>query len=279
MPTRLHCHSSGDLAAPPVLLLHGFFSDGRMWHQPLAALTALGISRHWLALDLPGHGRSQGLRPPSEQQAWPWLWRLLDEVVTDLGQSPIIIGYSFGARVAAAWALAHCSGQNRPQLAGMVLESAHCGLPAPEAAQRRLADQHLAGQLENASIDASIADWQAQPLFASQTHLPVERAADLAAHQGLRREQSPTGLGFALRNLGTGTMPDLQTCPPRADLPSLVLTGDLDPKFVAMLPLWSMLLPQAQLATLPGVGHHICLENPQLWAQTVAPFLDPCSRG
>ena len=54
--TTLSCLSAGDPTAPPLLLLHGTFWS-RVW-QPV--LPALGIRHRWVALDLPGIGRSAG---------------------------------------------------------------------------------------------------------------------------------------------------------------------------------------------------------------------------
>lgn len=54
--TSLSYLTSGDIDAPPLLLLHGTFWS-RVW-QPV--LPALGTARRCIALDLPGFGRSAG---------------------------------------------------------------------------------------------------------------------------------------------------------------------------------------------------------------------------
>jgi 2-hydroxymuconate-semialdehyde hydrolase len=60
--TSLRIAESGDPAAPPVLLLHGWGASLYMWRGWFAPLAAAGLRA--LAVDLPGHGLSD--RPASE---------------------------------------------------------------------------------------------------------------------------------------------------------------------------------------------------------------------
>ncbi|MDE0318470.1 MAG: hypothetical protein OXI97_01160, partial [Acidimicrobiaceae bacterium] len=57
------------------------------------------------------------------------------------------------------------------------------------------------------------------------------------------------------------------------DVPTLVMCGELDAKFVALGRQMNDLLPNSELAVMPGVGHAVHLETPDLCADTVADFM------
>jgi pimeloyl-ACP methyl ester carboxylesterase len=97
-------------ALPPVLLIHGFASSVALnWEQSgwVAALLAAG--RRVIAVDLPGHGRSEA--PEDVDSYTPGRIRAdLLQIVTDSGARPLaaghpdsgldVIGYSLGSRLA-----------------------------------------------------------------------------------------------------------------------------------------------------------------------------------
>lgn len=258
-----------------MVLLHGFFADGTGWRLPLAHLERQGVRRRWVAIDLPGHGRSRACGPNDGEGAWQWLWHCLDAVVAQLAQPPLVIGYSMGARVAASWALAHHVDGARPRLAGLMLESGHPGLEPAEAKGRRDADAVLAAHMATLTTDRAAAVWEAQPIFAGQRErVLASNPQGWRMQQSQRLSQDPVALARALRLWGTGTMPDLRACPSRPELPALVWTGGMDVKFAALAPAWSAVLPSARLVAVPGAGHHVSLERPQAWAEAVARWLE-----
>lgn len=250
-----------------MLLLHGFLSDGAIWRD-----LCHDLPHRWLAVDLPGHGRSGQAWPPEGQPAWPWLWQQLDEIARDLGELPMVVGYSMGARIAASWALAHrTAAGDRPAMRGLVLESGHAGLTEPEAAERRRSDELLARQLETAGLAAFVAQWAAQPMFRSQQKVPADDPVRQAQAAG-RLRQTVAGLAFALRAYGTGAMPNLDDCSPRPDVPALILAGAEDGKFVAEVPRWRGLFPDHCVHIEANCGHHVALEAPTAWRTAVGAF-------
>ncbi|MES9606242.1 alpha/beta fold hydrolase [Actinomadura sp. NPDC000929] len=90
--------------APPVLLVHGFGSDGRAdWIETgmVGALTAVG--RTVLVPDLPGHGESPAPASPDAAAA-PAVAAALVSAVDRAGAGTFdVVGYSLGARI--AWEL------------------------------------------------------------------------------------------------------------------------------------------------------------------------------
>ena len=95
--TRLHVHAWGDEGAPAIVCLHGVTAWGGHFAPLASHLTG---TRRVLAPDLLGHGRSTR-EPP---------WRLddhLDAVERSVGDAPIWLGHSFGARLAFEHAARH----------------------------------------------------------------------------------------------------------------------------------------------------------------------------
>ncbi|WP_166346549.1 alpha/beta fold hydrolase [Phytoactinopolyspora limicola] len=98
----------GPVSGPPVLLVHGFTSDGESdwlgsgWP---AALTAAG--RVVLVPDLPGHGTSPVPRGVADALPSAMVAALLDVVASESSGPVNVVAYSLGARL--AWELPKAS--------------------------------------------------------------------------------------------------------------------------------------------------------------------------
>jgi lipase len=95
---RLHVHSYGDPAAPPVVCVHGVTGHGERFRRLAEERLR---DRHVLAVDLRGHGRS-GYEPP-----WSLETHVGDLLETAPGGPVPWIGFSFGGRLVAELARAH----------------------------------------------------------------------------------------------------------------------------------------------------------------------------
>lgn len=91
----VHVEVRNQAAAETTVLLHGAGLDHRMWAEVSPVLAAAG--RRVLALDLPGHGRSDGRAPEDINEAAGWIRRFLDAAGLDL---VALAGFSMGALVA-----------------------------------------------------------------------------------------------------------------------------------------------------------------------------------
>ena len=97
---ELHVEIRGD--GPPVVLLHGWGLNVRVW-DPLAE--ALGGRLRLIAVDLPGHGKSPW-RPEyaAASRQLDWIGATVASIV---GRKPFtLLGWSLGAELALAWATA-----------------------------------------------------------------------------------------------------------------------------------------------------------------------------
>jgi len=156
-------------------------------------------------------------------------------------------------------------------VARLVLESASPGLEsASERLRRRESDAHIARSIERDGVEAFVDGWERLPIFETQSEL----AEGVRARQRSGRlRNSVAGLAGALRGLGTGTMPSLWEVLPDLRVPTLILVGALDPKFVAIGERMAAALPNGRLFVVPGAGHAVHLERPDAWLEAVVDFL------
>jgi len=219
--------------------LHGFTQTKASSHLFRSILTA----RHEvLTLDLPGHGENAQVEASLDETA-----TLLHDV---LPAEPFILGgYSFGARVALHFAL-----HFPERLSRLVLLSGTLGIyDEDERRLRRERDDALARRLESIEIDAFLDEWLAQPLFASLPPDPLERRA---------RSRDARGLAASLRYAGTGTQRWLGPDAERFFVPTTVLAGERDEKFVREANLLAATIPHATVTLVTGAGHAAHLEAP-----------------
>lgn len=232
----------------PLVLLHGFAGAPSSFDAVLAHLPG----QRALCPALLGHGANA-----------PGVTRFEGELDRLAALMPAegahLAGYSLGARLALGIALRH------PQrVARLTLIGVNPGLPdEAERLARRRADAALAELLETQGLDAFLAVWTAQALFATQAQLdPTLRAG----REAVRRACDPHELARSLRISGLSEMPDYWPELPRLSAPLTLLAGELDPKFTAIARAVQARVPGSRLVIAPGAGHDLLLERPDLVA-------------
>ena len=228
--------------APTVLFVHGAGMDHTVWVLPSRYFARRG--HRVLAVDLPGHGRSQGRALDRIEAMSDWLASVCDAL--DI-EAAAVAGHSMGSLVAYRFALDH------PQRCrALALLGTSVPMPVTEPLLAAAKDNH------HAAIDMANA-WSHSPsatvggngnpgiwLLAAGERL-IERAApgvfhaDLAACNAFERTAAHAPV----------------------QVPALVVAGDAD----RMTPLATNLdvarsLPNARVVTLPGCGHAMLGERP-----------------
>jgi 2-succinyl-6-hydroxy-2,4-cyclohexadiene-1-carboxylate synthase len=259
---------------PPLVLLHGFTGSSASW-QPVAG--RLGRERTLVMPDLLGHGRSDAPSDPARyalECQVAGLVALLDELALE---RVCLLGYSMGGRIALRLALAaawnRLAGPDR--VSALVLESTSPGIVDPaERAARRNADEALADSLQRQGLDAFIDHWERQPLFASQQRLPATTRAALRAQ---RAGGSVEGLAASLRGAGAAAAEPVWSWLASLPVPTLVIAGDLDRKYVEISRAMARAIPHCRLEIVPEAGHAVHLERPECWTEIVLSFLEECN--
>jgi pimeloyl-ACP methyl ester carboxylesterase len=95
---RTYCYTGGkpfDAAKPTVVFIHGVLNDHSVWILQSRYLAHHGFNV--LAVDLPGHARSQGEAPASVEDAADFIAALLDAAGV---QRAALVGHSWGSLIA-----------------------------------------------------------------------------------------------------------------------------------------------------------------------------------
>jgi pimeloyl-ACP methyl ester carboxylesterase len=250
---RIAYHRAG--TGPPLLLLHGGWSDGREWWMQLDDLSDEFDVVAW---DAPGCGSSDD---PPEAVTLESYADTVAEFVAALGLGrPHIGGLSFGGGLALAVYRRH---PGLPR--SLVLASAYAGWK---------------GSLPQDEVDARIAKVRAEIHRPPETwiddYLPGFFAGEVPAEvvdrvRTIMLDVRPAG---TLAMLSAFADADLRNLLPTVAVPTLLLYGDADvrsPRPVAEA--LHAAIPGSELVLLPGVGHVTNLEAPDAFDAEVRRFL------
>jgi pimeloyl-ACP methyl ester carboxylesterase len=246
----------GDPRRPPLVLLHGFPLDGRMW-KPVAE--RLSASFSVLVPDLAGFGASPAL---------PDGWSLEDQAeavhrwVRLREERPFALaGFSMGGYVALALAEKHAG-----SLAALSLVDSRAAADTPEAARRRLEDaRRVEAEGTAAFLEAFL------PRLFAPKNLEDRRGLLLAVRK-IAAGQSPATVAAALRAMAA--RPSRVEVVRSLAVPYLGLYGQKD----ALTPpsegrALAEEAPRGAFHEIRGAGHLAPLEAPEAVHRALASFL------
>ncbi len=255
---RAHAGTGGrdlDPTLPAAVFVHGAGMDRTVWQFQARYFAHHGFSV--LAVDLPGHGRSEGGAPSSVTGYASWLWEFLDAAGV---RAFSLVGHSMGALIALCMAAEQPDRVTRLALLGVAARMpVHAELLS--AAER---DDHMALDL--------LASWShARPAHAGGHPTPglwmmgstvrlLERSRPGVLHAGLtacHTYDAAAGDAAAVR------------------CPTLLLMGEDDrmTRPVAAVPI-SEAVPECRIVILAGTGHMSMVEQPDATIDELASFLD-----
>ena len=259
---RFHFTEWGDVAAPPVVLLHGGNQSSHSWD--LVSLH-LADRYHVYALDQRGHGDTEWSRE---------LDYSMDAMVSDVRafvaaagiERPIVFGHSMGGRVALSTALA------APDLArAMVIVDVG---PELSAEGTKVVADFVVHNIEFDDLNVFLDNVVRYDRFRSREHVArtvkynlLVRADGKYVSKVDHRRMTGTAAGGALSTLtledvGAITSPLLLVRGGESD----VLLADAAERFVEAL-------PNGRMVTVPKVGHNVHGGNTAGFLQAVGPFL------
>lgn len=247
----------------PVVLIHGFTGCAGVWTDIKASL---GTGYDCIAIELPGHGRNSSVTDPGVFT----FEGVVDSIAHELTEMCLprfnLWGYSLGGRVSLQFALKFPERVHR-----LILESSSPGLKDTAERNARLhSDEELAGRIESAGLESFVDYWMNSSLFASQKLLAPERQS---RGRQLRLNGTEKGYAAALRGFSVGRQEPLYNRLRELMMPSLVIVGELDPKYRAFGETMAHSIPNAQFRIIPGAGHAPHWERPVETADVVAAFI------
>ena len=238
-------HEGGKSSQPPVLLIHGAGCNHLYWPPELRRLSGHNI----YALDLPGHGKSEGVGRQSVSDYARCVIEFMDEVML---AHAVFVGHSLGGAIALELALEYPD-----RMTGLGLIATGARLPVASRLLESTSNPATFPQAIQAIYALSFGP-QADPRLQEQA---IRRAAEIR----------PAVLhGDFLACDGFDVTHQLE----KIHTPTLVVCGTED----RMTPLpYSKILanhiPNAALQTVDGAGHLVMLEQPRRVAALLSVFL------
>ena len=230
----------------PVILLHAFPLDGRMFEPQAEALAG---SHRLITPDYPGFGRSpRAPAQPDMRYYAEGVRGLLDRLGLDRA---VLGGVSMGGYV-----VFECMRLFPERVSGLILANTR---PEPDSEEIRENRREMARRVAEEGVEVLI-ELQMQRLLAPETLENDERVVERV--RAMILESSPNGVVAAL-----GAMrerPDSTPLLAEIGVPTLVIGGEEDgissPEVMGAM---AEKIPGSRHVTLPGAGHLANLEAPE----------------
>ncbi|MBN2471780.1 MAG: alpha/beta hydrolase, partial [Anaerolineae bacterium] len=243
----LYVHETGTPGAPTVVFLHGVGASGWMWEKQAAALADF----HCLAVDLPGHGRSN-------HEAWVSLADTANQIAEIIparaaGGRAHVVGLSLGGYIALALLEQHADVLDRVVMSGVTVA------PMPNRALLPLQAGLMSALLKRR--------WFVKMQARSSRLAPDMQAAfteNLLAMSGqayrrIWKEGAYFHAPASLRYVNT---------------PTLITAGGSESEIITRaVDVLSSLMPNAQGCFAPGLGHGWNVEAPDLFSAMVRAWI------
>jgi 2-succinyl-6-hydroxy-2,4-cyclohexadiene-1-carboxylate synthase len=248
----------------PLVLLHGFTGSSQIWQD---CLHALSDTYQLIAIDLLGHGQTQ-CPPEAERYQMQHQVNDLHQLTHELGLDKfVLLGYSMGGRIALSYAMHH------PEtVKALILESSSPGIAEiSQREERYRQDTELAERILEHGVERFVNEWEKLPLFQTQYGLP----SDVVHKQReIRLHHTKQGLAHALKGASVGRQPSWWEHLTKFHMPTLLIFGELDAKFMQINTLMAQQLPLCEYRQITRSGHTPHLENPTEFQSCVRTFLE-----
>jgi pimeloyl-ACP methyl ester carboxylesterase len=229
--------------AIPLLLTHGYSASQEMWAPNVDALAA---DRTVVTVDLRGHGKSDS---PDDQSLYSRELSVAD-LLAVLDDSDIekaaVGGLSLGGYLSLAFYAAHP-------------KRVHCLLLFDTGPGFR--------------SDESRAKWNQ---WADRQATKIEeRGSDALANTAevARSGVNPKGLANAARGMLVQQDGSVMASLPEVKVPTLVLVGADDERFIAAADYMAKTIPDAEKVVIPGAGHAANIDQPEAFNAAVVDYL------
>lgn len=246
-----------------LVLLHGFISDHTSFDH---LLSSFNNDVNVLTIDLPGHGNDETTR--DEEWNFNAISHYLDDTLETFSNYDIYLhGYSMGGRVALYYAL-----NGKMTVHGLILESTSAGIDSAESrVERQQVDKARAKVLDIAGLEVFVNDWEKLPLF--QTQYDLDKSSQRRIRT-MRMNQDPNRLAQALRDYGTGNMPNLWPELNELSIPVCIIVGERDEKFVNIAEKMKDCISHCEVHIVSQAGHTVHVEDTAQFDIIVLGFLN-----
>jgi pimeloyl-ACP methyl ester carboxylesterase len=237
-------HNADITARPPIILIHGAGGTHLNWPPQIRRLDGQPV----LAVDLPGHGKSEGVSRQDIAEYAADLAAFLDALKI---RAAVLVGHSMGSAIALSLTIAQPS-----RTLGLCILGG--------GARLRVAPALLQNAADPSAFSASV-QWVIENSYSPQAD---PRLKELDALR-MAETRPPVLYGDFLACDGFNASAGL----PHIHVPTLILVGEQDkmtpPRLSRAL---NEQIPRSRLISLPDTGHMLMLERPEIVAQTLSDF-------
>ena len=231
---------------PAILCSHGYSATLEMWRGQVATLSR----HHQLILwDMRGHGQTDSPDDPS--------------------------AYSEEATVADMAALRDVAGAERAILCGMSL-GGYMSLGFCRVHPERVRALLLVDTGPGFKNDDARAAWNQRALETASAFETEGLAAlqSRSREMAMSRHRSAKGLAHAARGMLAQSDAQIMKSLPAIQVPALVIVGGDDTPFLAAADYMAAKIPNARKTVIPHAGHASNLDQPEIFNQVAAEFLE-----
>jgi len=263
--TKLHYDelNFSDNAKAAIIFLHGFTGSLNDWEKIPSKFKE---NYNIYAIDLIGHGKSDSPNEADQYSTSSQINQLAETISLITKDKIILAGYSMGGRLALSFSSIH------PEfLKGLILESTTAGIADKKLREaREKSDEELADFILNNPIEKFVDYWMNLDIFSTQKNLPKEILIKLK-HDKLRNNK--TGLANSLLGFSTGIMPPLFNKIKNINIKTLLITGELDIKYININNEMVKIFPDALHRIIQNAGHNVHMENPDEFYNVINDYL------
>ncbi|MCC5948472.1 MAG: alpha/beta fold hydrolase [Nitriliruptoraceae bacterium] len=246
----IHYRSAGE--GPPVVFVHGLGGSSNVWH---GVIEAMKQHHHCIAIDLRGHGRSQGRGRFSIEQWAKDVHKLIRHLELP---AVTLVGHSLGTLIAQQLAVEAPDAVDELVLVGGI---SYFQPPTADAYRER------ADLVEREGMDVLVDAWL-EGAVSPQSHATKSGMVGLLREVFLRNE--PQNYAKSCRALAD--TPKIRR--DEIGQPTLVITGAHDRSTpLAMTQELTASIPVTHATVIPDVGHWSPLESPGAVAAAILQFL------
>ena len=243
----------------PIIFLHGFTGSSNSWSNFLNKINFSSV-----AIDLPGHGNNKIKNLTEKYNLNDWEQEFKSTLKIKKLNEVHLCGYSMGGRLALSFAIKY------PNLVkSLIIISSTAGIKNINDRKNRIIKDNKLSKEILKNYKKFINKWENLDFFSKQKS---RNYSEYLHQHEIRKNQNPNQLAFILKHLSTGEMPNYWNIISSLKIPTLMICGEEDKKYMEINKKMNFLIKNSKLKVIANSGHAPHIEQPKRLAQIINKF-------